>query len=346
MKQAKGCDTSKLSYIARRLLLASFVFFGVALITFILTRSISDNPIVAFLGKAASMHPEIAQAYVERFHLNEPVYIQFWYYLLGVLRGDLGYSWSRGAYVSQVITQTLPNTLQIVFFALLITLALGIPLGIVSCRYSNKPQDYGIRAFYLAGISSPPFFIALVLVLIFSYSLHLLPTGDVISLSVSKPQAITGFIILDSLLEGNFEAFMDALKHVLMPSMALALGNFGYVVRVLRSSLLEVMQTNYIRTARAKGLEERTVFLKHGLRNGSMPVVTLAALITTWMMGSAIFVENIFVYPGAGQYLMQALGSLDYAAILGITLVFTAIIVALNLVADILYSVLNPAIEL
>jgi len=336
----------KLSYIARRLLLAIFVFFGVALITFILTHSISDNPLVAFLGKAASMHPEIAQAYIERFHLNEPIHVQFWYYIVGVVQGDLGYSWSRGTYVSNIIAQTLPNTLQIVFFALLITLALGIPLGILSCRYSNKLPDYGIRAFYLAGISSPAFFVALILLLVFTYTLHLLPTGGLISLGVPKPKSITGFIILDSLLEGNWEAFVDTIKHVLMPSMALALGNFGYVTRVLRSSLLEVMQTNYIRTARAKGLDERTVFLKHALRNGLMPIVTLTALITTWLMGSSIFVESIFAYPGVGQYLAQALGSLDYAAILGVTLLYTTIIVVVNLAADILYSVLNPAIEL
>lgn len=336
----------KLSYIARRLLLAIFVFFGVALITFILTHSISDNPLVAFLGKAASMHPEIAQAYIERFHLNEPIHIQFWYYIIGVVQGDLGYSWSRGTYVSNIIAQTLPNTLQIVFFALLITLALGIPLGIISCRYSNKLPDYSIRAFYLAGISSPAFFVALILLLVFTYTLHLLPTGGLISLGIPKPRTITGFIILDSLLEGNWEAFVDTIKHVLMPSMALALGNFGYVTRVLRSSLLEVMQTNYIRTARAKGLNERTVFLKHALRNGLMPIVTLTALITTWLMGSSIFVESIFAYPGVGQYLAQALGSLDYAAILGVTLLYTTIIVIVNLTADILYSVLNPAIEL
>jgi len=337
---------SRLSYVVRRMLLAMFVLFGVALITFTLTHAISANPVVAFLGKAASIHPEIAQAYIERFHLNEPLYIQFWYYIVGVLRGDLGYSWTRGAYVSNVIAQTLPNTLQIVFFALLMTLALGIPLGILSCRYYNRSPDHGIRAFYLAGICSPAFFVALVLLLLFSYFLRVLPTGGIISVEVARPQRVTGFIILDSLLEGHWAALVDTVKHVLMPSMALALGNFGYLVRLLRSSLLEVMQTNYVRTARAKGLSERTVFLKHALRNALVPVVTLAALMTMWLVGSAIFVENIFAYPGVGHYLAQALGNLDYAAILGITLVFTTMIVLVNLVADILYTVLNPAIEL
>jgi len=336
----------RLFYIAKRLFMAIFVFFGVALITFVLSNSLSDNPLVAWLGKAASMHPEIAQAYTERFHLNDPVYVRFYYYIVGILQGDFGFSWSRHTYVSEVIMKTLPNTIQIVFFAFLITLALGIPLGIISCRYYNKVPDYGIRAFYLAGISSPAFLIALLLLMIFSFYFRLLPTGGLISLGIPRPTTRTGFIILDSLLQRNWVAFGDTIRHVLMPSLALALGNFGYVVRVLRSSLLEVLQKNYIRTARAKGLGERSVFLKHALRNALMPVVTLASLILAWLMGSTLFVENIFSYPGIGQYLVQAIGYLDYAAIIGITLVFTTVVVVANLAADILYTILNPEIQL
>ena len=248
--------------------------------------------------------------------------------------------------MSQVIMRVLPNTLQIVFFAFLITLALGIPLGMISSRYHGRYPDYGIRAFYLAGISSPSFFIALLLMLIFSFQLRLLPTSGAISLDIPQPAKITGFVILDSLLQGNWVAFLDSLKHVLLPSMALALGNFGYVVRVLRSSLLEVLQENYVRTARAKGLNERTVFIKHALRNAFMPVVTLGSLIFSWIMGSTLFVENIFSYPGIGHYLVEAVGTLDYAAIIGVTLVGTTVIVFGNLIVDLLYSVLNPEIEL
>jgi len=323
-----------------------FVFLGITIITFVLAHSISDNPIVAFLGRAAYQYPEIAEAYTKRFHLNEPLYVQIWYYIIGVLQGNLGYSWSRGTYVSAVIGQTLPNTLQLVFLALVITLALGIPLGIISCKHYNKTPDYLIRAFYLAGVSSPTFFVALVLVLLFSYLTHLLPTGGLISQDIPRPDSVTGFIILDSLLNGNLRAFLDTMKHALMPSLALALGVFGYVVRLLRSSLLDVMQKNYIRMARAKGLDEGTVFIKHGLRNALIPVVTLTALITAWLMGLSIFVENIFSYPGIGQYLVQAIRSLDYAAMLGITLVFTSIVVVMNLAADIVYTLLNPEIRL
>jgi peptide/nickel transport system permease protein len=288
----------------------------------------------------------MAEAYTKRFHFNDPLYIQLWYYIAGILEGDLGYSWTRGTYVSTVISQTLPNTLQLVFLALVITLILSIPLGIISCKYHDRAPDYGIRAFYLAGISSPTFSIALVLVLIFSYVFHIFPTGGLQSLSVPHSEPITRFIIVDCLIQGNWLGFIDALEHMIMPSLALALGNFGYVVRLLRSSLLEVMQTNYIRTARAKGLNERAVLMKHALRNALIPVVTLTALITSWLMSLSLFVENIFAYPGIGQYLVQAIGNLDYAAVMGITLVFTTIVVVLNLAADIIYTIVNPEIRI
>jgi len=337
---------SRLSYIGRRLLTSTSVFFGVIIITFVLTHLISANPVVAFLGRAAFLHPELVEAYTKRFHFDDPLYVQFWYYVAGILQGDLGYSWSRGTYVSTVIVETLPNTLQLVLLALVITLLLGIPLGVISCKYRDRAPDYGIRAFYFIGISSPTFSIALFLVLIFSYVLRLLPTGGLISQDIPRPDTVTGFIILDSLIQGNWRAFTDTLKHALMPSVALAMSNFGYVVRLLRSSLIEVMQTNYIRTARAKGLSEGSVFMKHALRNAVIPIVTLTALIASWLMSLSIFVENIFSYPGMGQYLVLGIKTLDYAAIMGVTLVFTTIVVVMNIAADVFYTIVNPQIQL
>jgi len=151
---------------------------------------------------------------------------------------------------------------------------------------------------------------------------------------------------LDSLIELNFPYFLSSVEHTILPSLALALGTFGVIVRVLRSSMLEVMHSNYIRTARAKGLDEQTVFFKHGLRNAMISVVTLASLVVTWMMTGTIFVENIFAYPGIGQYVFQALAAQDYPGILATTLVFALIIVLANLVADVLYAVVDPQIRL
>lgn len=335
-----------LRFILRRLGFAVFVLLGVTVITFILSHSISSDPLVAWLGRAASLYPDLAEAYAQKYHLRDPLYIQFWYYLVALLQGDLGYSPFKGKPVAQAIANTLPYTLQIAFFAIVITLAIGIPLGVIAGRYHRKIADYGIRGFYLAGISSPAFLLALFLLILLSYTFRLLPGGGALSPGISFPKPITGSIILDSLLVGDWRTFLDALTHLFMPSMALALGVFGYVTRVLRASILDVMRTNYIRTARAKGLDENSVFFKHALRNAMIPVITLGSLITTWLVTGTLFVETIFSYPGVGQYAVQSLIAVDYPSILAITLIFAVIIVISNLVADILYAVVNPEIRL
>lgn len=336
-----------MSFILRRLFLAIFVLIGVITITFILSHSLGGNPIVAWLGKSASLHPQLAKAYEIKYHLNDPLYVQYYYYISGLLQGNLGFSPSRGFVpVTTVIAQTLPYTLQIAFFAIVISIVLGVLLGVVASRYHHSPADKSIRAFYLAGISSPSFFIALVLLIVFTFEFHLLPSGGAADPTITAPHPITYIPILDSLIEGNWAYLGSALQHVILPSMALALGTFGVVVRVLRTQMLDVMRANYVRTARAKGLKERTVFFKHGLRNAMISVVTLSSLIVTWLITGTIFVENIFSYPGMGQYVFTALIAQDYPGILATTIIFAIIIIASNLTADILYVVFDPQIRL
>jgi len=335
------------SFILRRLFLAIFVLVGVITITFILSHSLGGNPIVAWLGKSASLHPQLARAYAIKYHLTDPLYIQYYFYISGLLQGNFGFSPSRGFVpVTTVIAQTLPYTLQIAFFAIVISIILGVLLGVVASRYHHSPADKSIRAFYLAGISSPSFFIALVLLIIFTFEFHLLPSGGAADPTITPPHNITYIPILDSLIEGNFAYLASAMQHVILPSMALALGTFGVVVRVLRSSMLDVMRANYVRTARAKGLKERTVFFKHGLRNAMISVVTLSSLIVTWLITGTIFVENIFSYPGMGQYVFTALIAQDYPGILATTIIFAMIIILSNLTADILYVIVDPQIRL
>ena len=343
-----GCPTVNTgSFILRRLFLAVFVLLGVATITFVLSHSLGGNPLYAWLGKSVGLHPQLAKLYAEKYHLNDPIYIQYYYYLSGIIHGNLGYSPSRGFVpVISVISQTLPYTLQIVFFAVVISILLGVALGVVAARYHHKLVDKSIRGFYLAGISSPSFFIALVLLIVFTYEFRLLPSGGSANPLISPPTPMTHLPLLDALIEGDFAYFRSGMLHVILPSMALALVTFGVVVRVLRSSMLDVMRSNYVRTARAKGLNERTVFFKHGLRNAMISVVTLSSLIITWLITGTIFVENIFAYPGIGQYVYQALLAQDYPGIMGTTLVFAIIIVASNLGADILYAIVDPQIRL
>ena len=336
-----------MSYILRRLFLAIFVLIGVITITFILSHSLGGNPIVAWLGKSASLHPALAKAYEIKYHLNDPLYIQYYYYVSGLLQGNLGFSPSRGFVpVTTVIAQTLPYTLQIAFFAIVVSIVLGVLLGVIASRYRHSPADKSIRAFYLAGISSPSFFIALILLIVFTFEFHILPSGGAADPTIAAPRNITYLPILDSLIEGNWAYLSSALQHVILPSMALALGTFGVVVRILRSSMLDVMRANYVRTARAKGLNERTVFFKHGLRNAMISVVTLSSLIVTWLITGTIFVENIFSYPGMGQYVFTALIAQDYPGILATTIIFAIIIILSNLTADVLYVIVDPQIRL
>jgi peptide/nickel transport system permease protein len=334
-------------YVLRRIGLAIFVLLGVTIITFLLSHSIGGNPIVSLLGREASLHPELVVALSAKYHFNDPIWLQFYYYVLNLLQGNLGYSTSRGFLpVTTVISQTLPFTIQIAFFAYLVSLALGIGLGVLSALYRGKTVDRSIRTLYLAGISTPAFFIALLLLILFPFYLHILPNGNAVDPNIAPPHAITGIPMLDSLIEGKFSYFSSALAHVILPSLALAIGTFGVVVRILRSTLLDVMQANFIRTARAKGLDENTVFFKHGLRNAMISVVTILSLMVTWLITGTIFVENIFAYPGMGQYVFSALVAQDYPGILATTLIFAIVIVSTNLAADLLYVAVDPQIRL
>jgi peptide/nickel transport system permease protein len=335
-----------LRYVLRRLFFAVLVVLSVVTITFVLSHNLGSNTIVVWLGKAAALHPQLAQAYAAKYHLNDAVWVQYYYYIVGLLQGDFGFSPSRGFVpVLTVIGQTLPLTLQIVFFAFIISLAVGIPLGIISARYHHSLTDGGIRVFYLAGYSSPPFFIALILLIVFASFLRILPTSGAFDPAITQPTWITGLPLLDSLLEGNWAYFSSGLAHAVLPSLALALVTFGVVTRILRSSLMEVMHLNYIRTARAKGLDESAVFRKHALRNAFIPVVTLSSVILTWLITGTIFVENVFAYPGLGQYVVNALLGQDYPGIMAATIIFAVTIVIGNLVADLLYAVVDPQIR-
>jgi peptide/nickel transport system permease protein len=316
-------------------------------ITFILSHSIPGNPVQALLGKAASQHPALLAQMNAQYHFEDPIWVQYYYYIVNLLHGNLGYSTSRGFVpVASVIEQTLPYTAQIAFFAFVISLSLGVLLGSIAARYSKGGIDKGIRALYLAGVSSPPFFVALIFLIVVTFYFNLLPNSGAASPYIATPRVITGVPMLDSILELDWPYFLSALQHVILPSMALAVGAIGVVVRLLRASVLQVMQANYVRTARAKGLDERSVFIRHALRNGLMPIVTLSSLLLYGLLTGTLFVENIFAYPGIGQYVATALLSQDYPGILATTLVFAVIIVSANLVADLLYAVVDPQVRL
>lgn len=327
---------------------AVFVLFAVLTLTFILSHLIPGSVIQAWLGKASALYPNLAHLYEQKYHLDAPIYVQYFYYIVGMLQGNLGVSPSRGfAPVSTVISQTLPWTLQIVFFAFIICIGIGYTLGIIAARYNGKLVDKVIRVFYLGGYSSPPYFVGVVILVIASGYLRILPTGGAYDpLVANLPSTITGIPLIDSLLEGNFAFFENSMVHLVLPSLTLALVTFGVITRVARSSLIDVMQTDYIRTARSKGLKESDVFYRHALPNASVSLITISSLVVTFLVTGSIFVEVLFNYPGIGQYAYLALLGQDYPGIMATVFIFAAIIVLTNLVADVLYAYVDPEIRL
>jgi peptide/nickel transport system permease protein len=335
------------AYVARRALFSFLVLLFVVVVTFVLSHSLGGDPIFAWLGKDALLHPNLVKLYTEKLHLDSPIYVQFFFYIVAVLSGNFGYSPIRGNVpVLSVLETTFPYTFQIMFFAYIFTLLIGITMGVVAARYHGTKIDNAVRAFYLGSVASPSFFIAIIFLLLFSYQLGIFPSSGAFSPTLLPPAVITGIPMLDSLLEGNWAYFASALDHVLLPSLTLAVVSFGIITRVLRSSMLDVMQANYIRTARAKGVRESNIFYGHGLRNALIPLVTLSTLMVVWLITGTVFVENIFSYPGLGQYLVQALTGLDYPGIMAVTILFAVIIVSANLAADILYAFADPEIRL
>jgi peptide/nickel transport system permease protein len=337
-----------LRFLLRRLAFAAFVLFCVLTITFVLSHLIPGDVIQAWLGKEAAQFPVVAKLYAAKYHLTDPVYLQYIYYLAGMLQGNLGISPSRGFVpVSSVIADTLPLTLQIVFLAFVICVFLGLGLGILAARYHNSPVDTLIRVFYLVGYSSPPYFVGIIILVVASLYLRILPTGGAYDpLLVSPSASVTGFPIFDALLQGNFAFAQNASVHLILPSITLALVTFGVITRVARSSLLDVMQMDYIRTARSKGLDEGTVFYRHGLPNAAISLITISSLVMTFLLTGAVFVEYLFSYPGMGHYAFTALQGSDYPGIMATVFVFAAIIIMTNLVADILYAYADPEIRL
>ncbi len=218
-----------------------------------LSHSISSNPLTAWFGKGAAIDPKVEALYIKEYHFNDPIYIQYFYYLNGVLHGNLGFSPTKGESVVAAISQTLPYTLQIIFFSLIFTVVIGIVSGLVAARYAGKIPDKISRALYIVGFASPPFFIALAVILFFTLVLPILPTSGGIDVSVTPPPNITYIPIIDSIISGDWPAFESLLAHAILPSLANALAVYGVLTRILRSSLLDVMKSNFVTAAEGAG---------------------------------------------------------------------------------------------
>ena len=316
---------------------------GVTFLSFLISVVFVPNVAAAWAGPRSTAATRAILA--ARFHLNQPVYVQYYYYMANILTGHWGTVPSSGRPVLSDVEFFFPATVELAIASLVITIIIGIPLGMLAARYQNRNADHSIRFLYLTGYSSPPFLVALVAIFVLGYTLKIFPTAGELSTSLAPPARITGMYIVDSLLEGNWPVFENAVWHIILPATTLSLTYFGVVTRVTRASMLEIFQKDFIRAAYAKGLTSRTVMFKHALRNSLIPTTTVLGFLLGGLLGGTVVIETIFSWPGIGYYTVQAIVNYDFPAVVGTTLIFALAVVFANLAADILYAVLDPRIK-
>ena len=331
-----------LGYIIRRALLLIPTLFGVTLLVFFMLRLTPGDPAELLLGERAS--EEALEQMREYLGLKKPLYVQYGMFLGRLLEGDLGETiWTRQK-VWVEVKQRFPATIELAVAAMVISSFLGVIFGIISATRQYSLFDYLSMLGALIGVSMPIFWLGLVLMLIFSLHLGLLPMSGRLSIGVEL-DPITNFLILDALLAKNWAALRDALWHLTLPAFTLSTIPMAIVARMTRSSMLEVLRQDYIKTARAKGLAEHVVIIKHGLRNALVPVVTVVGLQFGILMAGAILTETIFAWPGVGKWMYDAVMQRDYMVIQGGTLIIATVFVVVNLAVDVLYAVINPRIS-
>jgi peptide/nickel transport system permease protein len=331
-------------YLLRRFLLSLLVLWLVTLGTFTLAHLVPGDPINAVISDKVSSPEIIAQAR-HHYGLDKPAPVQYVVYLKNLLHGDLGMSLATRHPVSRDLRQFLPATIELSIFAMVFAVIVGGPLGVLAAIRHNSVADYAARGVSLFGTAVPIYFLALLAQTVFAYHLKLLPFGGRLDDGVDPPTHLTGIYTLDALLHGQWDLFGMALKHVILPALVLGSFTMGIIARMVRSSLLDVMNNDYVRTARAKGLKENAVIVRHALRNALIPTVTVLGLAFGGLIAGAVFTETIFRWPGIGQYAVQTAIKLDFAGILGVTLVIAIAYISFNFIVDVLYGVLDPRIR-
>jgi len=347
-------------YVIRRLLLLIPVFLGVSLITFALTRAVGDPASIYISDKC---NDQCAAAIREKYGFDQPVPVQYAKYMWGMrIEGDLGYSRIATRPVALAISEKFMATAELATATMILSVVVGIPLGVISATRRNKAIDHVTRVFALSGVSVPVFWLGLMLKITFYFGTigllgySLLPvtgrysTSPVVMygppLGGFPVEARTGFYTLDAILGGSLDGLLDALSHLILPTVTLTFVTMALITRMMRSSMLEVMGQEYIKTARSKGLSEKVVIDKHARRNALIPTTTVIGLSFGGLLGGAVLTEYVFDWPGLGQWTAAAVPGLDSAAIMGFTLLAAVVYVVANLVVDILYAFLDPRIRL
>ncbi|NLF63174.1 MAG: ABC transporter permease [Chloroflexi bacterium] len=331
--------------IIERVLYAVPIMLGVAIIVFVFIRMTPGDPVDIMMGQGGAISAGEIEQLRSEFHLDEPITTQLWYFLRDAFQGDLGYSYTQKRPVTELVSSRLPATIELAGGALFLALVIAFPIGIISAVRQNSLLDRLSMGVSFVGISMPGFWLGIVLILIFSVSLGWLPVQGRIGSDISL-QHITGFYLIDSVLTRNWPALVSALRHLALPSFTLAASVAAIVARVLRSSMLEVLRSDFVQLARAKGAPEGRVIVKHALRNALIPTVTVVGLQVGVLLGGNMIVETVFGWPGLGRLVVDAIFNRDFPLIQGAVMVYALTFVLANLAVDVLYTYLNPKITL
>ena len=330
------------TYLLRRLVGTIPVMVLISLLVFLLIQAAPGDPTLMLLGEDSTAE-DIAEAR-ERWGLDQPVYVQYVKFFMSAAQGNLGRSFKYDEPVLDVIINRIPATLELAAASLIIAVIFAIPLGVWAAAKPNSWVDNTGTTFGLFGISMPSFWFGIMLILLFAGILNILPSAGRDTYGIAGPR-ITGFYIFDSAIEGNWAGVRDGVEHVFLPALALGSNMLGILMRVTRSSVLEVMHEDYVVTARAKGLEERKVLWRHVVRNALIPVITVVGLELGTLLSGSIIVETVFSWPGSGSLLIIALNARDHPLVTGLVLVYTTAFVAINFLIDVLYAVIDPRIR-
>ncbi|MBO8140650.1 MAG: ABC transporter permease [Firmicutes bacterium] len=327
-------------FLLRRTLHVIPVLFGLSVLVFVIARVMPGDPVRMALG------PEATQAQIERLReqmgLDQPLHIQYIRWLTGVFQGDFGQSLRTNRNVADDVREFLPATIELTTVAMVLAIGLGVPLGVRSAVHKDGWEDQLSRVVALSGVALPRFWLGLLLQLIFAFYLGWLPT---IGRAASPPESVTGLYLLDSILTGDWPAFWDSLRHILLPAFTLSLATLGQIMRLVRASMIEQMRRDYIMAARAYGLPANLITAKHMLKNAFTSALTIIGLTYGFLLGNAFLVEAVFAWPGMAQYGVQAIIYKDFNAIVAVTMVVGVAYVLANLVIDLLYGYLDPRIK-
>src|SRR5215831_8516796 len=334
-----------LGLISKRMLLVIPNLIGVVIVTFLLTRALPGDPAAYFAAPAATK--EAVEQIRVQLGLDKPLYLQFVRYVGALAHGDLGNSLTTGQPVATEIRNRLPASAELTLLGLIVSMLIAVPLGIMAATRPNSIVDHACRVISTAGVSLPVFFTGLILVYVFYYLLGWAPAPlGRLDVFFSAPPNITGFYLIDSLIAGQGETFVAALKQLILPALTLGIFSLAPIARMTRASMLAVLASDFVRTARASGLAPFTVVITYAFRNAMLPVVTTLGMVFSFLLGANVLVEKVFAWPGIGSFAVEALIASDFAPLQGFVLTMAVMYVALNLVIDILYGLIDPRVRI